>query len=172
MAELFTAYKHAHTCTVHVLIAIGLLYKQASFLKKPSDFGQGLRAICCDSEGKWYGRKVPLGARSALVQFKNRSHKYTQSMFLPPQNADVGRTWLPGPAERRFLGPPPVLKTFLEKATHAQTTLTQALTRNHNGTHMTGTHPTRTREVGPTDRPPLGIGGCGPFSTPAGQAGG
>ena len=44
-------------------VAISLLPQE-----KPSDFGQGLRAICCDSDGKWYGRKVPLGARSALVQ--------------------------------------------------------------------------------------------------------
>ena len=67
--------------------------------------------------------------KECIGALKNRSH-YTPSTLFTPSNAAR-------PAERKFLGPP-VLKTFLEKATHAQTTLTY-LCADSKPTHTTTT---------------------------------
>ena len=79
---------------------------------------------------------------------KQIAHINTPSRCFYPLKT---QTWLP---ERNFFGPPPGLKIVLKKATYTNDThlsmrIFQALTRNHNGTHMTGTHPTRTHRTHP-----------------------
>ena len=87
--------------------------------------------------------------KECIGAIKNRSHKYTHSMLLPPQNADVA----PCGAEI-FRAAAGAKDSFREghvrtNDTHLSMRIFQALTRNHNGTHMTGTHPTRTHRTHP-----------------------
>ena len=53
-------------------------YKLTSSRSKPSDFGQGLRAICCDSEGTyegWIGILHPENvALDARLNFVDSAH--------------------------------------------------------------------------------------------------
>ena len=112
---------------------------QAYFLKKPSDFGQGLRAICCDSEGRWY-----MVERSHSVQgvhfgaITNISHKYStpSRCFLKTQSESRL------PAERKLFGAAGAKDLFRRPRTHEGDSpiYVQTLTHTHATTmaYMTG----------------------------------